>query len=127
MKEHDEQFVNFLREFQPRRPSALPPAFAGKSIWQRRLYAAAIMMVTIGLSLWLLGQGSPSHKNLSASGNAQVLPDARPAPKTLSLLPLTQLALEDPARLDTVLTEASRKVLPSLRGSESTLRVLAKE
>jgi hypothetical protein len=127
MKDYDEQFENFLREFQPRRPRALLAAFAVKSIWQRRLYAAAVMAVTIGFSLWFLRQGSPSHKDLTAAGNTQVLPDARLAPETLSIFPLTQLALEDPARLDTVLTEASRKVLPSFQGRESTLRVLAKE
>jgi hypothetical protein len=127
MKEHDAQFENFLREFQPRRPCALPVALAAKTIWQRRLYAAAVITVTISFSLWFLHQGPPSHKDLTAAGNTQVLPDAGPAAETLSLLPLTQLALEDPARLDTVLTEASRHVLPSLRGNQSTLRVLAKE
>jgi hypothetical protein len=127
MNEHDAQFENFLREFHPRQPRALPAASAAESICQRRLYAVAVMTVIIGFSLWFLPQGSPSHKDLTAAGNTQVLPDARPAPETLSIFPLTQLALEDPARLDSVLTEASRKVLPSFQGSESTLRVLAKE
>jgi hypothetical protein len=127
MNAHDEQFENFLREFQPRRPRALPAPFAAKTVWQRRLYAAAVMTVTIVFSLWLLRQGSPSHKDLTAAGNTQVLPDARPAPETLSIFPLTQLALEDPARFDTVLTKASRHVLPNFQDSESTLRVLAKE
>jgi hypothetical protein len=119
MKEHDEQFENFLREFQPRRPRALPAPLAVKPIWLRRLVAAAVIAVSLGVSLWSLWRKSPPRKDLTAAKTTQALP--------LSLLPLTQLALEDPTRLDAVLTEASRHVLPSLRGSESTLRALAKE
>ncbi len=127
MKEHDEQFENFLREFQPRRPRTLPAALADKPIWHRRLCAAGLIIFTMGVSLWVFRQESTSHKDLTSAGKTQVLPDAKPAPETLSMFPLTQLALEDPARLDTVLTEASRHVLPSFQGSESMLRVLAKE
>ena len=127
MKEHDEQFENFLREFQPRRPRALPAPLAAKPIWPRRLAAAALIAVSLGISLWSLRRNSPPHKDLIAAQETQVAPGAKSAPASLSLLPLTQLALEDPARLDAVLTEASRHVLPSLRGSESTLRALTKE
>ena len=127
MKEHDEQFENFLREFQPRRPRALPAGFAAKPIWHRRLCAAGLITVTMGVSLWFLRQKSTSRRDLISVDNPQFLLYAKPAPEALSMFPLTQLALEDPARLDTVLTEASRHVLPSLQGSESTLRVLAKE
>jgi hypothetical protein len=127
MKEHDEQFENYLREFQPRRPRALPAPLATKPIWPRRLAAAAVIAVSLGISLGSLWRKSPPHTDLTAARSTQVLPGAKSAPVSLSLLPLTQLALEDPARLDTVLTEASRHVLPSLRGSESTLRALAKE
>jgi hypothetical protein len=45
----------------------------------------------------------------------------------LALLPLTQVALQDPKQLDAQLTAASLRVLPDFRGSTSTLRVLAKE
>jgi len=127
MKEHDEQFEDFLREFQPRRPRALPAPLAAKPIWPQRLVAAAVIAVSLGVSLWSLWRKSPPRKDLAAAKTTQALPDAKSAPAPLSLLPLTQLALENPARLDAVLTEASRHVLPSLRGSESTLRALAKE
>jgi hypothetical protein len=43
------------------------------------------------------------------------------------LLPLTQLALQNPEKLEAELARASQRVLPDFRGSESTLRVLAKE
>jgi len=43
------------------------------------------------------------------------------------MVPLTQLALQDPEQLDAQLTAASPTVLPDFRASDSTLRVLAKE
>jgi hypothetical protein len=127
VEKHDERFENFLREFQPRRPRALPVPLAAKPIWPRRLAAAAVIAVSLCVSLWSLWRDSPPHKDSTAAKTTQALPDAKSAPASLSLLPLTQLAIEDPARLDAVLTEASRHVLRSLQGSESTLRALAKE
>jgi hypothetical protein len=62
--------------------------------------------------------GSAETTQFSAQGQAvSVLP----------LMPLTQLALKNPARLDAELSEASRNMLPDFQESHSTLRVLAKE
>jgi len=56
-----------------------------------------------------------------------VIPGIKREPPKLSLVAVTQMALKDPEQLDAQLTEASRRMLPDFRGSDSTLRVLAKE
>jgi hypothetical protein len=62
--------------------------------------------------------GSSETTQFSAGGQAvSVLP----------LMPLTQLALENPARLDAKLSEASRNMLPDFQKPHSTLRVLSME
>lgn len=53
--------------------------------------------------------------------------EAKSPSRPLELLPLTQLALQNPEQLDAQLSTASPRVLPDFRGSDSTLRVLAKE
>ncbi|MFZ1206308.1 MAG: hypothetical protein WBC67_12570 [Candidatus Acidiferrales bacterium] len=115
----DEQLENFLREFQPRRPRALP---RDRHVWPRRFVAAAaVIAIFLGGSLWLV---------LKKAARPRVELDVttqEPSQPRLALLPLTRLALEDPARMDQMLSAASREMLPNLQGSDSTLRVLAKE
>jgi hypothetical protein len=59
--------------------------------------------------------------------NGALAPEQKATGGSLALLPLTQLAVSDPVRLDAQLAAASRRVLPDFRGERSTLRVLAKE
>lgn len=127
MEEHDEQLESFLREFEPRRPRALPAIGVVAPARWRRLAAAAAMAMVIGSSVWLvLRKPSPPQAGSSAPQTASLHLTISAAPP-LALLPLTRLALADPGRLDATLTEASRSVLPDLRRSDGTLRVLAKE
>jgi len=116
----DEQLENFLREFQPRRPRALPGA---QQVWLMRfaMAGAAIAIFLVGGSLWfILKRAAEPRVDLVEKTQEQTQP-------RLALLPLTRLALEDPARADEVLAAASREMLPDFRGSDSTLGVLAKE
>jgi hypothetical protein len=116
----DEQLERFLREFQPRRPRALPGA---QQEWLKRfaLAAAAVAVFLVGGSLWVfLKKAAEPRVDLAVKTQGQTQP-------RLALLPLTRLALEDPARADEVLAAASREMLPDFRGSDSTLGVLAKE
>jgi hypothetical protein len=126
MGRNDEQFENYLREFELRRPRALASQRETAVTSWRRLAAAAGVMVALGTSLWLVMHSSERQELKIATKDA-----AAPAEKTvrtpLSLLPFTRLAVTDPARLDAELSAASRRVLPNFRGDGSTLRVLAKE
>jgi hypothetical protein len=127
MENNDRQFEKYLGEFEPRKPRALPALSLDRKIWPRRVAAAAAISFLLGASLWSL------RKNNGSDGNVRFvrkLPNAKETnspPQPLGLLPLRQLALEDPIRMDEQLTAASRKELPDFRGNNSTLRVLTKE
>ena len=116
----DEQLENFLREFQPRRLRALPGA---QQVWLMRfaMAGAAIAIFLLGGSLWfILKRAAEPRVDLVEKTQEQTQP-------RLALLPLTRLALEDPARMDQMLSVASRGMLPNMQGGDSTLGVLAKE
>lgn len=127
MENRDEQFEKYLDEFQPRRPRALPEPVIDRQVWLRRLAAAAAIAIALGASLWFVRKKSEWSGGELAVKNPAAIPETKSAPQPLSLLSLTQLALEAPEQLDAELARASRRVLPDFRGSESTLRVLAKE
>jgi hypothetical protein len=78
----------------------------------------------IGASIWMVRRKSlsPGGGVNSAQSGAQ-----GQAVSVLPLMPLTQLALENPACLDAKLSEVSRSMLPNFQEAHSTLRVLAKE
>ncbi len=128
MENHDDQFERYLGEFQPRRPRALPDPAIDEPVWPRRLAAAAAITIGLGASLWLVRKKSElSGGEVAAKHTALMMPEPKLVPQPLSLLPLTQLALENPEKLDAELARASRRVLPDFQGKESTLRVLTKE
>jgi hypothetical protein len=127
MDKHDEQLESFLREFQPRPPRALGAiGIVAPTRW-RRLAAAAALAVAIGSSLWFVSRSPAPRRVGTIAPQAASRQTLGSAARPLALLPLTRLALTEPDRLDAALTEASRTVLPDLRHSDSTLRVLAKE
>jgi hypothetical protein len=126
MASHDEQFEKYLGEFEPRRPRALPALVGLRGVWQQRLAAAAAIAIALCVSLWILhGKNSKDRTPVVAQANSA--PDSTASRQRLSLVELTQMALHDPEQLDAELADASRKLLPNFRGSDSTLRVLAKE
>jgi hypothetical protein len=121
MDGNDEQFENYLREFEPRRPRALESKRESATDFWRRLAAAASVMIALGTSLWLvLHSGRQGFQTVTMHTGG-------PARVPLSIVPLTKLGATDPARLDAELAAASRQVLPDFRGEKSTLCVLAKE
>jgi hypothetical protein len=127
MENHDEHFESYLGEFQPRRPQALPALEVSKAIWPRRLAAAAAIAISLGTSLWFAWRKSvPSNGELVLTNSVRISV-TNPKPRPLSLLPLTELALTDPERLNAELAEMSRQELPDFQGSDSTLRALTKE
>src|SRR5258707_13226015 len=127
MENSDRKFEEFLHEFQLRKPRALPLDAVSKPVWLRRSAAAATIAIALGTSLWHVRKKNALNKGEFAAKTAIVAPDTKSAPQPLALLPLTQLALENPEQLDAQLTAASPTMLPDFRGNNSTLRVLAKE
>jgi hypothetical protein len=125
----DEQFELLLREFEPRRPRALPAPGVSPSIRMSRLAAAAVIAIALGSSLWFLSRKSEWRESQNvtntASVNILILPKAS-TPK-LSAVVLTRLAVEDPARLDALLDASQQHFLPRFDQENSALRVLAKE
>jgi hypothetical protein len=125
MQNLDERMESYLKEFKVReiRPLEQEPQLS--SVWPRRLAAAAVIVLTGGLSLWFSRREETTVPHAASAMQSPLNPESRP--KTMSPFLLTKLATEDSKAFDAALTEASRRVLPSLRGSESTLRVLAAE
>ena len=124
MESGDERFENYLREFEPRRPRALTRVET-RFEW-RRLAAAAVVVIVVGGSTWFaVHRRWPLYNGSTPTRTVSVRVEF--AEERLSILSLTQTALQNPAWLDTELTEESRRVLPDFRGKESILRVLAKE
>jgi hypothetical protein len=128
MGRNDEQFENYLREFELRRPRALASQRETAVTSWRRLAAAAGVMVALGTSLWLVMHAPERQEpNIATRDSAAPAPAKKTVRTPLALLPFTRLALTDPARLDAELSAASREVLPDFRSDASALRILAKE
>jgi hypothetical protein len=115
--QENERFENYLREFEPRRPKPLPSAIDSRLDW-RRLAAAAAVFFALGASTWIGFQKHQPHLALRVVSRPPVRP---------SVLQLTQMAVDDPLKLDAELTEESRRVLPNFQSKESTLHVLSKQ
>lgn len=124
MYEHDNAFEIYLRQFTPQRPGALTHMQSASFLRLRRLAAAAILVLFLGGSIWMV-----RRKPLPTGSGANIAQFGarRQAVSVLPLMPLTQFALENPARLDAKLSEASRNMLPDFKEAHSTLRALAKE
>jgi len=122
MNENDRQFEDFLREFKPRRPRALPDdRLIGLHV--RRLAAAAVLVVSIGSMFWVaLSHKRPATQQPSSDRLAHRQDD----PRKLTLIQWTRLAERDAKALEVNLNEASRRSLPGFNDPNSLLRVLAK-
>lgn len=114
MTDNNTQFENYLREFQPRCPRALP---IPRPYWMNRLAAAAALLLALSSSLYLVTRQQVAKQNVSA-----VSPNVRP-----SLFVLTRLATEDPDKLDSLLNSQAKNQFPHFQQENSSLRVLAKE
>lgn len=122
MNEPDGKFENFLREFKPRRPRALPSDSA-RELWTRRLAAAAVLAISLGGVTWF----AFSNKRSASVSQLPAAPTQdQDEWRQLSLIQWTRLAEQDPGALEVKLNEASRKSLPAFSEANSSLRALAK-
>ena len=127
MKKSDHDFENFLRDFHPRQPRALPQ-FPAEKPWQwRRLAAAAIVAITCGGAVWF---SASSYRPSSTIATRPVIsgPSSASLPgQTFSRAELQRLALEDPAKFDAALFAAAPNTLPRFTEPNSLLSILAKD
>jgi hypothetical protein len=122
MNENDRQFEDFLREFKPHRPRALPDDRA-IGLHSRRLAAAAVLGVSLGSMLWFAFNNKRPE---TARLNSDQLTHHQDDPPKLTLSQWTRLAEQDPKALEVNLNEASRRSLPGFNDPNSSLHVLAK-
>lgn len=112
------ELENYLREFQPRMPRALPATNPAQT-W-RRLAAAVALFFLCAASIRSVYQGQgPKRAGLTTSTK-----EVKPRPSSRLL---TKLALENPARLEAALYSETSNTLQRFDGPESALRVLSKE
>jgi hypothetical protein len=109
-----EKFEDYLREFEPRRPRALP--FVGKFAKVRRAAAGATALAACAAAVWLVARRPTTVLQGDAVTETQAI----------SARELTRLALEDPAEFERALAAASREMLPGFEGVDSGLKSLAK-
>ena len=132
----DEQFKNYLKEFQPVAPKPLP--IKTRLSASRRVFllaASAAACVTIAL-VWVprhrkqILPNSSSNRTANASQVAIIQGrrgniNAKQAPISTPLL--TKLAFDDRDAFDTFLSDRLQTQFPRMESDDSTLRVLAKE
>lgn len=122
MNAPDSKFENFLREFKPWRPRALPSDSA-RELQRRRLAAAAVLAISLGGVTWF----AFSNKRSASVSHLPAAPtQGQDEWRQFSLIQWTRLAEQDPRALEVKLNEASRKSLPAFSEANSSLRALAK-
>jgi hypothetical protein len=127
MSQADRDFENFLRNFHPRQPRALPE-FPAEKPWQwRRLAAAAIIAVTCGGAVWFSARRCPPSSTTATREAKNGPPPASVPAPIFSRAALQRLALEDPANFDALLFAVAPDSLPSFTKPTSLLRVLAQD
>ena len=120
-----EETERYLREFQPRaiRPLEVSPKV--RNALSRRLVAVAVVTFFAAGTAWYLHRETPPKR---VTTNVLARKESATSEKRYaSSVALTRLALEDNEKLEAILADESRKLLPAFQGEQSRLKVLAKE
>jgi hypothetical protein len=126
MENSDKKFEEYLGEFQPRKPRALPEQVIPKMMWTGRLAAAVAVMMALGVSLWSLRQ-EPADQRAENGTIDRPAAVVKQSPRSTPLPVLTRLAVENPSELDATLEASQGNWLPHFDRKDSALRILAKE
>ena len=125
MVQHEDETERYLKEFLPRALSELEIESRLPDAWAGRVAATVALVLLTGAAFWI------SRRDLKVQNEAA---DVRAAHSAVtaqsqyhSALALTELASTDQEKFESLLANKSRESLPSFRGEESTLKVLAKE
>jgi hypothetical protein len=125
MLKNDNELEKYLSEFQPRGVRPLDVRQAARNSWLGWLAAAALALISVGAGLWYVAHGKKMERDIVKVDTARMATGVEEwKPNTILL---TKMALEDPRRFEEQIDQASRRVLPDLRGQQSTLGVFAKE
>jgi hypothetical protein len=121
MPEHDDsQFEAYLRQFRPHHPRPLPDKrWILFRRWAYPAAAAAIVAMVFGLSI-----ARRSHKPAGWE-RSLVSSDQASHSQQLSLLRLSILANQDPAKFDDQLDRSSATLLPDVQSGHGVLRTLS--
>ena len=132
MNERDKQVEDFLREFTPAQPRALPeqPAMLHEirgpaRVWQRRLAVAAGIAIATAGAAWFASRIPASLPSKVVQPQAETTQINAPAGKNPAALMLTKFAREDPARFDEALSATTPTGLPRFDRPNSALHALA--
>jgi hypothetical protein len=126
MNGDEQEFEEFLRAFEPRRPRSLPLVTSVR-YEGRRLAAAAVVLMAIGASLWL---GLRGFRTKSPDQHPAMTQVHRAVPMELRLtssVGLTRAALEDQNQFGTRMNDIAPRTLPRFDRADGSLRTLAKE
>ena len=115
MNLEDETLEAFLRRFQPRQPTPLPPA-PRSSHWPLWI-AAGLAAIAIGSAAFVWRTG--------ASRSTPDVAQDTPGVATLTAGRVSRITNWDPDALDRMLSAVSARVLPEVESPEGALRVLA--
>ncbi len=119
----DDQFETFLRDFEPRRPRALPLPQTTCPYWLNRLAAAAVLVFALTTSSWFSFRSYHQTSSQLAVNNSSL----RSAQATPAPFALTREILENPDHLDALLEAIPNHQLPRFDQQNSALCVLAAE
>jgi len=124
MNHEDQDFEEFLRGFEPRRPRPLPVT-ASESFHWRRFVAAAVLLAIAGSLTWI---AISRRARRPIDRSALIERRSREVPANqLSPLELTRIALDDSRKFDSEMDELAPQTLPCCEGPRSSLAPLAKE
>ncbi len=125
MPEDNRELEKYLSNFRPRDVRPLDLTTVTRTVWLKRLAAAATVLLAASAWLWYAG-----HEKKLEQERTNIMEPQKQAPVVewkANTLVLTKMALEDPKRFEEQLNEESRRVLPDLRGQQSTLGVFAND
>jgi hypothetical protein len=116
MDDPQRQFEDFLRGFQPARPSALPRAPRHEVLWISRSAAVTTLALSATIALFLLAM--QRHVTTGEAGSEQT------GGRVRSSVILTRLAVENPERFDRVVDQQR---LPRFDQRNTALHSLARD
>jgi len=125
MGPYDEEMEGYLKEFRPRAIREFEVAPQPRNILWRWFAAAAALAMCAGWLFYFAYREPPMSKDAENIQPPNVgVVSQQP---NWAGLALTTLALTDNERFESLLAVESRKSLPTFRGEQSGLKVLAKD